>query len=272
MSTEIRRLVPGVAMSLAAAGLAYAMASFLPAVSPLLVAIILGILATNLVRLPKSANPGTSFSAKKLLRLGIVLLGLKLVLSDIWALGVPMLVVITAVVVIGLLGTVFMGRMLGVPQHLSTLIACGFSICGAAAVAGAVGVTDPDDQEESSTVTAIALVVIFGTLMIGVMPMLVNLLHMNSLDAGMWTGASVHEVAQVVAVGDIIGEGALTVAVIVKLARVLLLAPVMVVLSLLVRRQKKLASDSSETKGKLPALVPLFILGFLPEFYFEVQR
>lgn len=83
MSTEIRRLVPGVAMSLAAAGLAYAMASFLPAVSPLLVAIILGILATNLVRLPKSANPGTSFSAKKLLRLGIVLLGLKLVLSDI---------------------------------------------------------------------------------------------------------------------------------------------------------------------------------------------
>ena len=62
MSTEIRRLVPGVAMSLAAAGLAYAMASFLPAVSPLLVAIILGILATNRVRLPKSTNPGTSFS------------------------------------------------------------------------------------------------------------------------------------------------------------------------------------------------------------------
>ena len=126
-------------MSLVAAGLAYAIASFLPTVSPLLVAIVLGILATNLVHLPDSTTPGTAFSAKKLLRIGIVLLGLKLVLSDIWALGVPMLGVIAAVVVIGMLGTVFMGRMLRMSPHLTTLIACGFSICGAEAVAGAVG-------------------------------------------------------------------------------------------------------------------------------------
>lgn len=263
LDTEIGRLVPGLALSLVAAGLAYVIAGFLPTVSPLLVAIVLGILVTNLVRLPASTAPGTSFSAKKLLRVGIVLLGLKLALSDIWALGLPMLLVIVAVVVIGMFGTVLLGRMLRVPKHLTTLIACGFSICGAAAVAGAVGVTDPDDEDESSTVTAIALVVIFGTLMIGVMPLLVDALHMPPTEAGMWTGASVHEVAQVVAVGDIIGGGALTVAVIVKLGRVLLLAPVMVVLSLLVRRQKRQASGSSETAGKLPPLVPLFIVGFL---------
>lgn len=263
--TGIGKVLPGVAMSLVAALLAYGAASFLPATSPLLIAIILGILAANLVPLPANTDAGIAFSSKKLLRVGIVLLGLKLVLADIWALGAPMLLVIVSVVTLGIFGTVLLGRMLRVPSHLTTLIACGFSICGAAAVAGAVGVTDPDDEDESSTVTAIALVVIFGTLMIGVMPLLVRTLGLAPVEAGMWTGASVHEVAQVVAVGDIIGGGALTVAVIVKLARVLLLAPVMVGLSLMVRRQKKLASGSDEpgAGGKLPALVPLFIIGFL---------
>lgn len=130
-------------------------------------------------------------------------------------------------------------------------------------MAGAVGVTDPEDEDEASTVAAIALVVIYGTLMIGIMPLLVAKLHMDPVEAGMWTGAAVHEVAQVVAVGGIIGGGALTVAVIVKLARVLFMAPVMVILSIHVRRQRKLTHDSRKVSSKLPPLVPPFIIGFL---------
>ena len=136
-----------------------------------------------------------------------------------------------AIVAGGLLGTVLLGRLLRVPSGLSLLIACGFSICGAAAVAGAAGVTDPDDEAEEDTITAVALVVIFGTLMIALVPLLANLLGLGSETAGMWAGGSIHEIAQVVAVGGIIGGGALTVAVIVKLARVLLLAPVVAILS-----------------------------------------
>lgn len=258
----VRGIAPGVALCLAAAGVSYGASVVIPNLSPLLVAIILGVIVANTSGVSKTLSPGVSFSAKKLLRLGIVLLGLKLVLGDIWALGLPVIMLVVAVVGVGILGTILIGRLLRVPRQLTTLVACGFSICGAAAVAGAAGVTDPDEKNEEATVTAVALVVIFGTLMIAVAPLVTAAVGMDPMQAGIWVGASVHEVAQVVAAGGIIGGGVLTVAVIVKLARVLLLAPVMMALSLWVRRRET-AGGSDLDKRKLPPIVPLFVVGFL---------
>ena len=229
--------------------------TFVPVVSPLVVAIVAGIALTNLVRLPGSTAPGITFAAKKLLRLGIVFLGLQLVLGDVLALGVPMLAVIVCVVAGGILGTVLMGRLLKMPTAQTLLIACGFSICGAAAVAGVAGVTDSDEED---VVTAVALVVIFGTLMIPVVPFAGQALGLGPELTGIWAGGAIHEIAQVVAAGGIVGGGALAVAVIVKLARVLLLAPVVAVLSVRQRR----ASTNAPAGGR-PAIVPLFIVGFL---------
>ena len=144
-----------------------------------------------------------------------------------------MLLVIVCIVAGGRFGTVFLGKLLRIPAGLTLLIACGFSICGAAAVAGAAGVTDPNDEREEDTVTAVALVVIFGTLMIGLVPLASHLFSLGSEAAGMWAGGSTHETAQVVAADGIIGSGALGVAVIVKLARVLLLAPIVAACSTL---------------------------------------
>jgi len=240
------------------AGLSVAIASLLPGMSPLIVAIVLGVLAANLLRLPASLLPGIGFSAKRLLRAGVVLLGLKLALADVVALGVPMLLVIVAIVSAGVLGTVLMGRMLGVPRRVTLLLACGSSICGAAAVAGVAGVLDPDDEHEDDTVTAVALVVVFGTLMIPLIPALARLQGMGPEAAGMWAGGAIHEVAQVVAAGGLIGGGALTVAVVVKLGRVLMLAPIVAILSL---RQRRLGRRMA--RGSLPPLVPAFVLGFL---------
>lgn len=269
-------------LALVAAGISYGVSRVSPVLSPMIVAILLGVLAANVVRLPNATTAGIDFSAKKLLRAGIILLGLKLVLSDIVALGAPMLLVVVCVVTFGILGTIILGRLLKVPSRLTLLIACGFSICGAAAVAGAAGIIDPNDEHEQDTVTAVALVVIFGTLMIPLLPFLAGMIGMDSATAGMWAGASVHEIAQVVAVGGILGSSALTVAVIVKLARVLLLAPVAAVLSVRQRRiyrgSRELAANDSAvditgTSGaeptqlspqtKMPPLVPLFVLGFL---------
>ena len=143
---RVRALLPGLVLCLAAAGASYGASLLLPGVSPLIIAIVLGVLLANVVRLPAAASDGIDFSAKKLLRAGIVFLGLQLVLTDILDLGAPMLVVVVCIVAGGLLGTVLLGRLLRVPSGLSLLIACGFSICGAAAVAGAAGVTDPDDH------------------------------------------------------------------------------------------------------------------------------
>ena len=246
---------PGLLLCAAAVAVAMAAGAFLPGVSPLIIAIVLGITLTNVVRLPAAMAPGITFAAKKLLRLGIVFLGLQLVLSDIVSLGAPMLVVIVCIVAGGIFGTLLMGRLLQMRRAQVLLIACGFSICGAAAVAGVEGVTD---AEEEDVVTAVALVVIFGTLMIPLVPLLAGLLGLGPELAGMWAGGSIHEIAQVVAAGGIIGGGALGVAVVVKLARVLMLAPVMAVLSLRQRR-----AGTAKPGERRPPVVPLFIVGFL---------
>src|SRR5699024_10673884 len=124
-----------------------------------------------------------------------------------------------------------------------------------AAVAGVEGVTD---SEEEDVVTAVALVVIFGTLMIPIIPLAGQTLGLGPELTGLWAGGSIHEIAQVVATGGIISGGALAVAVVVKLARILLLAPVVAVLSIRQRR-----SGAATVTGKRPAIVPLFVVGFL---------
>lgn len=250
-----QKYAPGFSVCTVAAAIAMTVNFFAPAISPLVVAIVVGIALTNLVRLPESTAPGITFVSKKLLRLGIVFLGLQLVLGDILALGVPMLAVIICIVTGGLLGTVVMGRLLKMPTGQALLIGCGFSICGAAAVAGVEGVTDTDEED---VVTAVALVVIFGTLMIPVIPVLSQVFGLNTEHSGMLAGGSIHEIAQVVAAGGIIGGGALAVAVVVKLARVLLLAPIIAILSIRHRR-----SSTTTANGKRPPIVPLFIIGFL---------
>ena len=250
-----KKYVPGLLLCAAAVALAMAVNTVLPAASPLIIAIVLGIALTNMVRLPQSTAPGITLASKKLLRLGIVFLGLQLVLSDIASLGAPMLIVIVCIVAGGIFGTLLLGRLLKMRPVQTLLIACGFSICGAAAVAGVEGVTD---SEEEDVVTAVALVVIFGTLMIFGLPLAASLLGLSPEVSGMWAGGSIHEIAQVVAAGGIIGSGALTVAVVVKLARVLMLAPVAAVLSVRQRRSGRI-----EAGQKRPPIVPLFILGFL---------
>ncbi|MGB3762416.1 MAG: putative sulfate exporter family transporter [Ornithinimicrobium sp.] len=250
-----RRLVPGLLMCGGAVLISLLVNHVASVVSSLLVAILLGVILANTVPLPTSSQPGLAFAAKRLLRIGVVLLGVQLVLSDIAGLGVAMIATVVAVVVIGIVGTLLIGRMLGVPHGQRILIACGFSICGAAAVAAAEGVVD---AEEEDVVTAIALVVIFGTLMIPGLPLMAAPLGLTNEQAGLWAGGSIHEVAQVVAVGGTLGGSALAAAVVVKLARVLMLAPVLAVLGWHLRR------TTTPTDGvKRTPIIPVFVLGFV---------
>ncbi|QCY46904.1 hypothetical protein GcLGCM259_1163 [Glutamicibacter creatinolyticus] len=251
----IHPYLPGLLLCAVAVVISMGINKLLPGVSALIVAIVLGITLTNVIRLPESTMPGITFASKKLLRLGIVFLGLQLVLSDIISLGAPMLLVIVCIVGGGIFSTLLIGRLMKMRAAQVLLIACGFSICGAAAVAGVEGVTDSDEED---VVTAVALVVIFGTLMIPAVPFLGQLLGMSPELNGMWAGASIHEIAQVVAAGGIIGGGALAAAVIAKLARILMLAPVVAVLSVRQRRRGNLNPEA-----KRPPIVPLFIIGFL---------
>ena len=246
---------PGLVLSLLAATMALLVARVAPAVSPLLVAIVLGILATNIRPLPDRLSPGLAVASKRLLRMGIVLLGLQLVLADIAALGVRMVVAVALIVAFGFAGTLMAGRALGVPPMQRLLVAAGFSICGAAAVAAVDGVVEADEEDVAS---AIALVVLFGTAMIALGPALTGLLDLSTRRQGLVIGGAVHEVAQVVAAGGIIGHAALAAAVTVKLARVAMLAPMIMVIG--ARRRHRLAAAATTSN---PPLVPLFVAGFL---------
>lgn len=245
---------PGLALAAAAAVIALIVQQALPMVSPLLIAIMLGVVLANVLTVPKRCAPGLSVSAKRLLRLGIVVLGLQLELGDVLALGPGMIVVVLLVVGLGIVGTLGLGRALRVPPARTLLIACGFSICGAAAVAAVDGAVE---AEEEDVAIAVGLVVVFGTLMIGIVPAVLGLANLTARQSGLIAGASIHEVAQVVAAGGIIGGGALAPAVVVKLARVVLLAPVILVIGLVRRR------GSVPVEGTRPPVVPLFVAGFL---------
>ena len=250
-----RTLAPGTALTLAGTAAALGVGHLVPTLNPMLVAIVLGAALGNTVRLPARATAGLAFSSRTLLRVGIALLGLQLLLGDITALGWQVVALVVVIVVLGIAGTMALGGALGLGWTQRLLIACGFSICGAAAVAAVDSVSDTDEEE---VLTAITLVVIFGTLMIVAVPVLSGALGLSDTAAGMWAGGSIHEVAQVIAAGGAIGGGARAVATVVKLARVLLLAPVVTVISLHRRR-----TTGTDARGTRPPLVPGFVVAFL---------
>ncbi|PWC02900.1 YeiH family protein [Agromyces badenianii] len=250
--------MPGLLVAASAALIAWLAHLALPAVPMLTAAVALGIVVGQIPALRPaltgSLAPGLRIAARRLLRLGIVLLGLKLSLVDIAALGWVSIATTIGVVVLTFVGTIGLGRALGLPGHQPLLIASGFSICGASAI-GAMGAAVRARDEEQAV--PVALVTLCGTLAIAVLPALWRPLGLSSTGFGHWVGAGVHDVGQVVATAQIAGTTALAVAVVVKLTRVLMLAP-MVAITAAVERRKP-----TDAAGPHPAIVPLFVAGFL---------
>lgn len=256
---SITPLLPGLALTTVGVGVAYALSAFLPTISALTIAVILGVIVGNTAKplriRTNTLAPGLKFAAKKLLRVGIVLLGFRLALSDIAALGWRGLTLVIVIVLLTFFGTQLVGRLLGLNAGVSLLVATGFSICGVSAIAAVDGVTKNRDEDVAA---AIALVTMCGTLAIAVLPLLQHPLGLSEAEFGMWAGASVHDVAQVVATASVAGSSALAIAVVVKLTRVVMLAPLVAGVALVERRRTR-----TTTADKRPAIVPLFVLAFL---------
>ncbi|MGI9111624.1 MAG: YeiH family protein [Gaiellaceae bacterium] len=231
------------------AGAALGVHRAFPAIPPYPLALALGLVAANLGLVSRSTLAAGRGLANQLLRIGIVLLGFELAAGDVVELGAARLGVVVAVVVVTFAGTRWLGRMLGLSSSLSLLIAAGFAICGASAIAALRNVVDADEEEVTA---AIGLVTLCGTLAIVVLPLLQGPLGLSDEAFGAWSGASVHDVAQVVATASTAGSAALAAAVVVKLTRVLLLAPLVAGVSLRSVRVRRVSFP-----------VPLFVLGFL---------
>lgn len=250
--------MPGLIVAASAALVAWLVHLAVPAVPILTAAVALGILVGQVpVLQPAIAGtlaPGLQVAARRLLRIGIVLLGLKLSLIDIAGLGWITILTTIAVVVLTFVGTIGLGRALGLPGHQPVLVASGFAICGASAIGAMAATVRARDEEQA---VPVALVTLCGTLAIAVLPALWHPLGLSATGFGHWVGAGVHDVGQVVATAQLAGTAALAVAVVVKLTRVLMLAPMVAITAVIERRR------AIEPEGPRPPIVPLFIAGFL---------
>jgi len=256
-AANARRVAPGLAVALGGYALALLVHAAVPAVPVLTCCVVLGIALGQVPGLRSAvAGPlaqGLTLSAKRLLRVGIVLLGLQLSLLDVARLGPATIAAVLGVLVLTFAVTWALARAARLPGDQPVLLAAGFSICGASAI-GAMSAVTRDRGKDAAT--PVALVTLFGTLAIAVLPLTGQALGLDPTRFGTWVGASVHDVGQVVATAETAGAAALAVAVVVKLTRVVMLAPMVALVSAATRR-------AGGDAGERPPVLPLFVAGFV---------
>lgn len=236
--------------------------------SPLIVGIILGMIYANSLRnyIPETWVPGIKFCTKQILRTGIVLYGFRLTFQQVLAIGLPAIIIDVIVIVITLLLGVVAGRLMKMDEKTSLMVSTGSAICGAAAVLGAEPVVKCAPHK---TAIAVSTVVIFGTLSMFLYPILyrTGVFDLSPQEMAIYAGSTLHEVAHVVGAGNAMDpDGALHLAdqaTITKMIRVMMLAPVLLIMSYIIARVRRARHTDVATDGKSKISVPWFAFGFL---------
>src|SRR5689334_11257073 len=223
---------------------------FVPAVGVLTWAVFLGMIAGNTRLLPAAGRQALARLTKRLLRIGIVLLGFSVSFASIAALGIGTIALVAGSLVATLVVTTWLGNRLRLGRARSLIIGTGFAICGASAIAAMEDTARADDEDVT---VGIAMVTLFGTIAMVALPLLWHPLGLSDAQFGIWAGASIQEVGQVVAAAGAGGAAVVAVAVVAKLTRVVLLAPVVAAVSV----RRRLTEPGREAGAKRPPIVPL---------------
>ena len=265
--------LPGLLLSAALASAAFLLAEQ-PFVkdtlhlSALLLVILLGMALRTVMPLPAWGAPGVRFAQRPVLRAAVAGLGFRLSLGEILRIGGPALVVVVVSTALALGFGVWVGRRLGLAGKLGTLLAVGGGICGASAVVAADSVVHAEKRDSA---LALGIITLLGTVGIVAYPWIGRAAGMSDLLYGVWDGASLHEMAQVVAAGSGYSREATGIATVVKLARITLLAPVVFFLAWQARRGAGVFREGGGTPGaavesgarpKVP-LIPWFLVLFV---------
>jgi len=260
---DVRPLLPGVLLSILLALLAtigsrlIAHIAGTPVAGPILLAIFLGILLRNLRPLPPSFDPGISFAFRRLLRWGIVGLGFAFSARSLLGIGLRGLLLDLSVIAAVYAAALWFGRRKGLPDNLSLLLGTGTAICGASAIVAANAVLRGKDEEVAFSVATVTL---FGTLSMFLFPMANRFLHLSSTVYGAWAGSSIHEIGQVIGATLPYSRESLELGTLLKLTRVALLLPVVLLLEAFV-----VARTPSGTTPSGPAekrSFPWFVVAF----------
>ena len=234
-------------------------------ISSIMMAIVIGLFISGFVKIPAILKCGITFSIKKILRLGIILLGIRLTIFDVFKLGAFGVPIVFICIIGALIVTTWINNKLNLPERLGVLIAIGTSICGVTAI---VAASPAIDAEEEESAYAIAIITIFGLIATIFYPYLAYIIFDgNAIQAGMFLGTSVHETAQVIGAGQIYADlfnapSALNVATITKLVRNVFMAAVIPFMAYYYARK----NQEGEFKGQKISffkLFPLFIFGFI---------
>jgi uncharacterized integral membrane protein (TIGR00698 family) len=254
-------LLPGLLLTSALALIATSLQK-LPGInifSPLILAVLIGVSIRNTVGIRSVYKPGITFSLKKILRLAVILLGLKLSFVQVFSVGLIGLTIVLVTLVSAFIFTCWFGVYLGVDRKLAQLIAAGTSICGASAVLATNSVVRAADEDVAYAVTIVTL---FGTISMLLYPLLDLIFQTSPREFGLWCGVSIHDVAQVVAAASQKGSESGEIATISKLSRVIFLIPMLLGLGTLSTNQATgLKLSSSKKAPKLP--IPWFVFGFI---------
>jgi uncharacterized integral membrane protein (TIGR00698 family) len=255
---EFGAFIPGVVLVAVITAAAYGLRGlpYVSVLSPMITSILIGMLVANSTGVPASARPGLAICGKRLLRAAVALLGLQLTFTQVGQIGVTGVAEAAIALASTFVFTLLVGRFLGVERGLRYALAGGVSICGASAVAAVGSAVRARDEDVSY---AVACITIFGTIAMFLYPVLKSIVGLEASPYGQWVGLSVHEVAQVVGAsfqgGSLDGE----IAIVTKLARVMMLAPMVIVVSLLATR--RVNTESNNLPGATP--FPIFIIAFI---------
>jgi uncharacterized integral membrane protein (TIGR00698 family) len=244
-------MLPGLmaAALLSSAGFALADAPWVKdhlRVSALLLVILLGMLVRSVIPLPPAVTPGLRAAQRPILRWAVAGLGFRLGLVELWKIGAPAhgVVVLSTATALGF--GWWIARRLGVSEKLGLLLGVGGAICGASAVVAADSVVQGEKRDAA---LAMGVITLLGTVGIVVYPLLAHRLGMSAFLYGVWDGATLHEMAQVVAAGFGVSEESARVATVVKLARIALLAPAVTGLSWWLGRRSDAGSRDASAPG-----------------------
>jgi uncharacterized integral membrane protein (TIGR00698 family) len=228
---------------------------------PVMIAIVLGMIFGNFCSFPKSIQPGVKFSVKKLLPLGIILLGARLNFYEILKLGVVGIAMSCFEVILALVLMLLLTKWLGLSAKLGTLLGIGTAICGGTAIVAAAPVIE---AKESDVVFGVATVTLLGLIAMFLLPVFAHLMTLSSQAFGIWAGLAIHQLPQVVAAGFAYSQHAGETATIVKLSRICMLAPVVFMVGLIYTRQKARRHQTGH-RGQINyfSMFPKFVLGFL---------
>lgn len=227
----------------------------------LLYALLIG-LSLHFLSLQEGTKIGINFCAKTVLRVGVALLGIRITLGQVSHLGISVGVVLVLAVALTIGSGLLLARWLKRPIEEGILSGGSVGICGASAAMAISSVLPQTRENERFTLLAVVGVTVLSTTAMVLYPFFMHLLDLSPVQSGIFLGGTIHDVAQVVAAGMMMGEEAGDAATVVKLFRVVLLMPVVLLIAFAYRQNPEAAIEEGSVRDKVP-LVPTFLIGFI---------